>query len=186
MFFNWEPLELPENGSYMVVSLGPANNFTGKVLDSLEFGSVLMLACLVHNNITETFLVCTGFWVIHSKTKSLGPVLLQREAAWLSGRNRVARMLDSQSHDPGFSLSPTLPSNCIHCSWSAKVQILSSMLVNCQLVASCQLEFLILSSMLYMIICYMARNFFPAVHALIGYYEVTWHLTMKLFPAIIS
>ena len=57
MFFNWEPLELPENGSYMVVSLGPANNFTGKVLDSLEFGSVLMLACVTHNNISELFLV---------------------------------------------------------------------------------------------------------------------------------
>ena len=50
---------MPENGSYMVASLGPANNFTGKVLDSLEFGSVLMLACVAHNNITETFLVCT-------------------------------------------------------------------------------------------------------------------------------
>ena len=61
MFFNWEPLELPENGSYMVVSLGPTNNFTGKVLDSLEFGSVLMLAWVAHKNISETFLVCTGF-----------------------------------------------------------------------------------------------------------------------------
>ena len=55
VFFNWEPLELPENGSDMVVSLGPADNFTGKVIDSLEFGSVLMLACLVHNNITKTY-----------------------------------------------------------------------------------------------------------------------------------
>ena len=180
VFFNWEPLELPENGSYMVVSLGPADNFTGKVLDSLEFGSVLMLACLVHNNMTKTFLVCTGFWVIHSKTQSLGQVLLQREAAWLSGK---LSMLDSQSHDPGFSLSPTLTSNWIQHSRSARVQILSSTVVNCQLVTSCQLEFLIL---LYMIICYMARNVFPTVHALIGYYEVTWHLTMKLFPAIIS
>ena len=180
VFFNWEPLELPENGSYMVVSLGPADNFTGKVLDSLEFDSVLMLACLVHNNITKTFLVCTGFWVIHSKTQSLGPVLLQRQAAWLSSK---LSMLDSQSHDPGFSLSPTLTSNWIQHSRSARVQILSSTVVNCQLVTSCQLEFLIL---LYMIICYMARNVFPTVHTLIGYYEVTWHLTMKLFPAIIS
>ena len=29
--------------------------------------------------------------------------------------------------------------------------------------------------------CYMAGNFFPA-----GYFDVTWHLTMKLFPAKIS
>ena len=27
---------------------------------------------------------------------------------------------------------------------------------------------------------------FPTVHALIGYFEVTWHLTIKLFPAKIS
>ena len=36
MLFNWEPLELPANMSYKVVSLGPANNLTGKVLDSLD------------------------------------------------------------------------------------------------------------------------------------------------------
>ena len=34
--------------------------------------------------------------------------------------------------------------------------------------------------------CYIARNFFLAARALIGYFEVTWHLTMKLFPAKIS
>ena len=82
----------------------------------------------------------------------------------------MASMLVSQSHDPRSSLSPTLTSNCIQHSRSARVQILSSTLVNCQLVASCQLEFLIL---LYMIICYMARNVFLTAHALIGYYEVT-------------
>ena len=32
----------------------------------------------------------------------------------------------------------------------------------------------------------MAGNFFPTAHALIGYFEVTWHLTMKLFPMKIS
>ena len=85
----------------------------------------------------------------------------------------MASMLDSQSHDPRFSLSPTLTSNWIQHSRSARVQILGSTLVNCQLVASCQLEFLILLYMLYMIICYMARNSLPTVHALIGYYEVT-------------
>ena len=46
--FNWEPLELPDNGSYMVVSLGPANNFTGKVLDSLEFGNVRLWCITPH------------------------------------------------------------------------------------------------------------------------------------------
>ena len=34
--------------------------------------------------------------------------------------------------------------------------------------------------------CYIAGNVFPTVHALIGYFEVTWHLTIKLFPAKIS
>ena len=34
--------------------------------------------------------------------------------------------------------------------------------------------------------CYTARNFFPPARALIGYLEVTWHLTMKLFPDKIS
>ena len=34
--------------------------------------------------------------------------------------------------------------------------------------------------------CYVAGNFFSTVHALIGYFAVTWHLTMKLFPAKIS
>ena len=34
--------------------------------------------------------------------------------------------------------------------------------------------------------CYVDGNFFSTVHALIGYFEVTWHLTMKLFPAKIS
>ena len=34
--------------------------------------------------------------------------------------------------------------------------------------------------------CYIAGNFFLAARALIGYFEVTWHLTMKLFPAKIS
>ena len=34
--------------------------------------------------------------------------------------------------------------------------------------------------------CYRARNFFPTVQALIGHFEVTWHLTMKPFPAKIS
>ena len=48
MVSNWEPLELPENGSYMVVSLGPANNFTGKVLDSLEFGNVRLWCITPH------------------------------------------------------------------------------------------------------------------------------------------
>ena len=32
----------------------------------------------------------------------------------------------------------------------------------------------------------IAGNFFPTARALIGYFEVTWHLTMKLFPAKIS
>ena len=31
--------------------------------------------------------------------------------------------------------------------------------------------------------CYKAGNFFPTRHAPIGYFKVTWHLTMKLFPA---
>ena len=30
--------------------------------------------------------------------------------------------------------------------------------------------------------CYIAGNFFPTTRALIGYFEVTRHLTMKLFP----
>ena len=30
--------------------------------------------------------------------------------------------------------------------------------------------------------CYLAGNF-PTAYALIGYFEVTWHLTMKLFRA---
>ena len=33
--------------------------------------------------------------------------------------------------------------------------------------------------------CYVVGNFFSTVHAIIGYFEVTWHL-MKLFPAKIS
>ena len=31
--------------------------------------------------------------------------------------------------------------------------------------------------------CYVAGNFFPTACILIGYYEDTWHLTMKLFPS---
>ena len=34
--------------------------------------------------------------------------------------------------------------------------------------------------------CYVAGNFFSTVHALISYFDVSWHLTMKLFPAKIS
>ena len=34
--------------------------------------------------------------------------------------------------------------------------------------------------------CYIAGNFFPTACALIGYFEVTWHLIMKLFPAKMS
>ena len=34
--------------------------------------------------------------------------------------------------------------------------------------------------------CYMAGNFFPTACGLIGYFEVTWHLIMKLFPAKMS
>ena len=34
--------------------------------------------------------------------------------------------------------------------------------------------------------CYVAGNFFITVRALIGFFEVTSHLTMKLFPAKIS
>ena len=35
-------------------------------------------------------------------------------------------------------------------------------------------------------ICYIAGNFFPTARTLIGYFEVTWHLTLKLLPAKIS
>ena len=31
--------------------------------------------------------------------------------------------------------------------------------------------------------CYVAGNFFITVRALVGFFEVTWQLTMKLFPA---
>ena len=31
--------------------------------------------------------------------------------------------------------------------------------------------------------CHIAGNFFLTARALIGYFKVTWHLTMKLFPA---
>ena len=31
--------------------------------------------------------------------------------------------------------------------------------------------------------CYIAGNFFPTARALIDYFELPWHLTMKLFPA---
>jgi len=34
--------------------------------------------------------------------------------------------------------------------------------------------------------CYMARKFSPTARAFIGYFEVTWHLTMRQFPAKIS
>ena len=34
--------------------------------------------------------------------------------------------------------------------------------------------------------CYISGNFFPTARALIGYFKVTWHLTIKLFPAKIS
>ena len=34
--------------------------------------------------------------------------------------------------------------------------------------------------------CYRAEKFFLTARALIGYFEITWHLTMKLFPAKIS
>ena len=34
--------------------------------------------------------------------------------------------------------------------------------------------------------CYIAGNFFSTARGLIGYCEVTWHLTMKLFPAKLS
>ena len=33
---------------------------------------------------------------------------------------------------------------------------------------------------------YIAGNVFPIARALVGYFEVTWHLTMKLFPAKIT
>ena len=33
---------------------------------------------------------------------------------------------------------------------------------------------------------YISGNFFPTARALIGYFKVTWHLTIKLFPAKIS
>ena len=32
----------------------------------------------------------------------------------------------------------------------------------------------------------IAGSFFPTAHALVGYFEVTWHLTMRLFPVKIS
>ena len=51
--FNWEPLELPENGSYVVVSLGPANNFTGRVLDSLELGGVRLCRGFTSNSLAK-------------------------------------------------------------------------------------------------------------------------------------
>ena len=36
-------------------------------------------------------------------------------------------------------------------------------------------------------ICHIAGNFFSTARAVIGYFEmVTWHLTMKAFPAKIS
>ena len=35
-------------------------------------------------------------------------------------------------------------------------------------------------------ICYIPGNVFPTARALIGYFEVTWHLTLKMFPAKIS
>ena len=35
-------------------------------------------------------------------------------------------------------------------------------------------------------LCYIAGIFFPTALALIGYFEVKWQLTMKLFPAKIS
>ena len=31
--------------------------------------------------------------------------------------------------------------------------------------------------------CFLAGNFFPTVCTLLGYFEVTWQVTMKLFPA---
>ena len=34
--------------------------------------------------------------------------------------------------------------------------------------------------------CYIARNFFSTARGLIGNFEVTWHLTIKLFPDKIS
>ena len=37
-----------------------------------------------------------------------------------------------------------------------------------------------------MCFCCIAGNFFPTARALIGYFEVIWHLTMNLFPAKIS
>ena len=30
---------------------------------------------------------------------------------------------------------------------------------------------------------YMAASYLPTAHALIGYFEVKWHVTMKLFPS---
>ena len=36
------------------------------------------------------------------------------------------------------------------------------------------------------LLCYIAWNCFPTARALIGYFKVTWHLTMKLFPDKIS
>ena len=39
--------------------------------------------------------------------------------------------------------------------------------------------------LLFFIVIYL-EIFFPKVRALIGYFKVTWHLTMKLFPAQIS
>ena len=31
--------------------------------------------------------------------------------------------------------------------------------------------------------CFLTGNFFPTSYTLLGYFEVTWQLTMKLFPA---
>ena len=55
MLFYWEPVELPEKGSHMVVFLGPTNNPTGKVLDlyvamlhiSNDFGKNNLERCFV-------------------------------------------------------------------------------------------------------------------------------------------
>ena len=38
--FNGEPVELPENGSNMIVFRGPANHSTSKILNSLEVSNV--------------------------------------------------------------------------------------------------------------------------------------------------
>ena len=44
----------------------------------------------------------------------------------------------------------------------------------------------VIITVLYYLLLYNWKLFFPTARALIGYFDVTWHLTMKLFPANIS